>query len=123
MKNSTIQKAFLNCDNIYLFSIFFNRFSRVEKCGITPYCSYRDSLILSMSRHIKRNRKGEKLQLFSILVLSFSVRHSCIKKLFGKLMKLIFFKAGNITIHLKGTDSLLNVFSLFLFVIVHIVIF
>ena len=42
--------------NIYLFflNIFFNRFSPVERCGVTPHCLYCDSL--SLIYHISSNR-------------------------------------------------------------------
>ena len=43
-----IKQLFLiNYVNIYLFSIFFNRFSSVERCGVTSHCLYRDSLTLT----------------------------------------------------------------------------
>ena len=39
------QKAFLNYVNIYFFTgFFFNSFCLVEKCGVTPYFLFRDSL-------------------------------------------------------------------------------
>ena len=34
------------CQYLSFLNIFFNRFSLMEKCGITPHCLYRDSLTL-----------------------------------------------------------------------------
>ena len=42
------RKAFLKwlCQYLSFLIIFFNRFCQVEKFGVTPYCLYRDLLIL-----------------------------------------------------------------------------
>ena len=44
--SESIKKLFSNdYANIYIFSIFFfNRFFTMGKCGVSPHCSYRDSL-------------------------------------------------------------------------------
>ena len=51
------QIAFLNWLYQYLsfLNIFFNRFSPVEKCGVTPHGLYRDSLTLIY--YISSNRR------------------------------------------------------------------
>ena len=49
------KKFFLiDCVNIYLFSIFFNSFCPVEKCGVTPHCLYNDSLSLRRRYNLGR---------------------------------------------------------------------
>ena len=35
--------------NIYVLHIFFKRICQVEKCGVTLYCLYRDSLTLNLN--------------------------------------------------------------------------
>ena len=49
--------AFVNwsCQYWSFLNIFFNRFSQVEKGGVTPYCLYCDSL--TVIYHISSNRR------------------------------------------------------------------
>ena len=49
MVRRPIKKLFsIDYVNTQVFSIFFNTFCPVEKCGVTPQCLYRDSLTLSV---------------------------------------------------------------------------
>ena len=47
--------------SIFIFSILFNRFCPVKKCGVTPHCLYRDSFTLSMRRKLSWNFKNLKI--------------------------------------------------------------
>ena len=57
MFSGSIKKLFSSeYVNIYLLLIFFfNRFSPVEKCGVTPNCLYRDSLTLIANKLYNTN--------------------------------------------------------------------
>ena len=57
----------IHCVNILFFSIFFNRFFRVEDCGVTPHCLYRHSIILkTIFKKLSRNL------CFMILIMAYS---------------------------------------------------
>ena len=80
-----------------------NNFFRINDC-------------VSISGCITRNRNGQKVQYLNELVLSFSHRHSCINKPCWQVNEIAILWSRQYS-YLRDTDNLLDVFLLFLLVI------